>query len=185
MRRVFGVLAPGPILVLAVILLVAGVVVLIAGSAIAAIVLLALAAASLVLFYGAIERDPADPVARRTLSSGHRVRGWAGFASRSARAWAVTGRDVAKLTNESRSLRKERKRVFYALADAAYREDDKGISALRVRLHEIDDGLEARQLARESSVENARKHVHDEHVAVQPTQQYTVHDLTSGERGEG
>jgi hypothetical protein len=183
-RRVFGVLAPGPTLVLAVVLLVAGVVALLVGSPIAAIILLALAAASLVLFYGAVERDPADPFARATLSSGRRVRGWARFASRSSSAWIEAGREVTRLTTESRSLRNERKRVLHALGDAAYREDDESISALRVRLHEIDDGLLARRQARDASLENARKHVHDEHVAAQPTQQFAVRDLTSGGPGD-
>jgi hypothetical protein len=174
------VLAPGPILVLALILLVAGVVVLLAGSAIAAVVLLAFAAASLVLFYGAVERDPADPVARRAVTSGHRVRGWATFVSRSSRAWATTGREVTRLTTESRSLRKERKRVLYALGDASYREDADAVSALRARLHEIDEGLTARRQARDASVAKAREHVHEEHVAVQPTQSFSVRDISSG-----
>jgi hypothetical protein len=170
--------------VLSVVLLVAGIVVLVAGSPIAAIVLLALAAASLVFFYGAVERDPTGPVARRTLSSGRRVRGWARFASRSSSAWVEAGRDVTRLTTESRSLRKERKQALYALGDAAYREDDESVSALRSRLHEIDDGLLARKQAREASVEKARRHVHDEHVAAQPTQQFAVRDLTSGGPGD-
>ena len=183
-RRVFGVLAPGPTLVLAVVLLVAGIVVLLAGSPIAAIVLLALAAASLVFFYGAVERDPAGPVARKTLSSGRRVRGWATFALRSSSAWVGAGREVTRLTTESRSLRQERKQILYALGDAAYREDAESVTALRKRVREIDDGLLARKQARDASLENARKHVHEEHVAAQPTQQFAVRDLTSGGPGE-
>lgn len=179
-RRVFGVLAPGPILVLACILLVTGILVLLAGSPIAAIVLLAFAAASFVFFYGAIERDPADPVARLALTSGHRVRGWVVFVSHSLRAWASATREVAKLTTESRSLRKEHRRVLYALGDAAYREDEGTVASLRSRLREIDEALLASKKAREASVAKAREHVHEEHVAVQPTQRFSVRDLTSG-----
>jgi hypothetical protein len=179
---VFGILAPAPVLVLACVLLIAGIVVLIAGSPIAAIVLLAFAAASFVLFYGAVERDPADPVARRALTSGHRVRGWAAFASRSFRAWAETARVVTRETTHSRSLRKERKRVLYLLGDAAYREDGASMDALRSRLREIDQALLAAKEARAASVANAREHVHEEHVAVQPTQRFSVRDLSGGDR---
>jgi hypothetical protein len=177
---VFGVLAPGPIFVLACVLLVTGIVVLLAGSLIAAIVFLAFAAASFVLFYGAVERDPADPVARRARTSGHRVRGWAAFVVRSVRAWVEAARQVAKLTSKSRSLRKERKHALYALGDAAYREDEEHVASLRARLGTIDDALLATKHAREASIEKAREDVHDEHVAVQPTQRFSVRDLTSG-----
>lgn len=178
-HRTFGVLAPGPILVLALVLLVAGIVALVAGSPIAAVVLLAFAAAAFVFFYAAVERYPADPVARRVGTSAQRARGWAAFASHSARAWTGTAREVTKLTTESRSLRRERKRVLYALGDAAYREDEGAMELQRTRLREIDEGLAARREARDASVENARKHVRDEHVAAQPTQQFSVRDLTS------
>jgi hypothetical protein len=178
-RRVFGVLAPGPTLVLACVLLVTGIGVLLAGSPIAAIVLLVFAAASFVLFYGAIERDPADPVARRAVTSGQRARGWAAFVARSLKAWVEAGRQVARLTRRSRSLRKERKRVLYGLGDATYRDDERAVGLLRSRLHEIDSALRATKEAREASVAKARRHVHDEHVAVQPTERFSVRDLTS------
>ena len=179
-RRTFGVLAPGPILVLAIVLLLAGIVALIAGSPIVAILLLVFAAAAFVFLYAAIDRDPADPVARRALTSGRRVRGWTSFVSHSARAWTGAARDVTRLTTESRSLRKERKRVLYALGDAAYREDRENVESLRARVREIDDGLLARKEARSASVAKAREHVNEEHVAVQPTQSFSVRDLTSG-----
>jgi hypothetical protein len=181
-RHVFGVLAPAPVLALACVLLIAGIVVLFAGSPIAAIVLVAFAAASFVLFYGAVERNPADPLARRALTSGHRVRGWAAFASRSLQAWAETARVVTRETTHSRSLRKERKRVLYLLGDAAYREDGASMDALRSRLREIDQALLAAKEASAASVANAREHVHEEHVAVQPTQRFSVRDLSDGDR---
>jgi zinc-ribbon domain len=181
-RRVFGILAPAPVLVLACVLLIAGIVVLVAGSPIAAIVLLAFAAASFVLFYGAVERDPADPVARRALTSGHRVRGWAAFASRSFRAWAEAARVVTKQTTHSRSLRREQKRGLYLLGDATYREDEASVEALRSRLREVDQALIAAKEARATSVAKAREHVREEHVAVQPTQRFSVRDLSGGDR---
>ena len=181
-RRVFGVLAPAPVLVLACLLLVAGIAVLIAGSTIVAIVLLVFAAASFIFFYGAVERDPEDPVARRARTSGHRARGWAAFASRSLRAWAEAARVATKQTTHSRSLRKERKRVLYLLGDAAYREEEASVEALRSRLRELDEALLAAKEARAASVAKAREHVHEEHVAVQPTQQFSTRDLSGGDR---
>lgn len=178
--RLFGVLAPGPTFVLACVLLVGGILALVLGSPIAAIALLAFAAATFVLFYGAAERDPGSPVARRAMTSGRRVRGWALFGRESLETWGKATRDVAKLSGEARSLRRERKRIVVALGDAAYREDGATVGALKLRLHEIDDGLVARRKARSATVANARRHVHDEHVAAQPTQQFSANELTSG-----
>jgi hypothetical protein len=182
--RLFGVLAPGPTFVLACVLLVGGILALIVGSPIAAIALLAFAAAAFVLFYGAAERDPGNPVARRAVTSGRRIRGWALFGRESLEAWGKAVRDLAKLSGEARSLRRERKRVVVALGEAAYREDDATIGALRVRLHEIDHGLVARRKARSATVANARRHVHDEHIAAQPTQRFSANELTSGGRSD-
>ena len=182
--RLFGVLAPGPTLVLGCVLLVGGLLALLAGSPIAAIALVALAAATFVLFVGAAGRDPESPVARRATRSGHRVRGWAMFMRESAQAWAQTARDVVRLGRESRSLRGERRRALLALGDAAYREDARRIDELRLRLREIDEGLAARDQARATALARARRHVDEERVAVQPTQQFSAKDLTSGEPSE-
>jgi hypothetical protein len=184
-RRLFGVLAPGPVFVLGLVLLAGGIVALFAGSTIAAIALLAFAAAAFVLFYGAAGRDPESAVSRRTFESGRRVRGWVVFVRESLQAWLAALRDVTRLSRESRSLRRERKRVVLALGEAAYREDEAITGALRLRLREIDEGLASRQRARAATVAKARRHVHEEHVAVQPTRTFAVKDLASGGREEG
>jgi hypothetical protein len=185
-RHLFGVLAPGPIFVLGCLVLLAAVLALIAGSAIAAIVLAAFAAASFVLFASAAERDPGSPVARVLLRLARRVRGWVVFGKESLEAWAHATRDVAKLRGESRSLRRERTRAIGALGEAAYREDEATAGALRLRIREIDEGLATREQAKSASLAKARRHVHEEHVAVQPTQRFTVDELTSGgEQGGG
>lgn len=178
--RRFGVLQPGPTFVLGCLLLAAAVLVLAAGSAVAAIVLAALAAATFVLFYGAAERDPDSTVVRTLFTSGRRVRGWTVFGKESAGAWALATRDVARLRTESRALRRERKRTLFALGEAAYEENTALAGALRLRLKEIDEGLGARQEARIASLANARRRVQDERVAVQPTQQFSADELTSG-----
>jgi hypothetical protein len=177
---VFGVLAPGPALVLGCVLVVAAVVALVAGSVVVAIVLAALAAATLVLFYGASRRDPESPVARAMLTSGHRLRGWAVFCKESAGAWVLAGRDLARLRAQSRALRRERKRAIAALGEATYRENAPMAGALRLRLKEIDEGLAAREKARLVSLAKARRRVRDEKVAAQPTQRFSADELTSG-----
>ena len=179
-RHVFGVLAPGPTFVLGCVLAVGAILAGIAGSLAVAILLAALAAAAFVLFYGAAERDPESPVASGVLTFGRRVRGWAVFGRESAGAWAHATRDVARLRVESRSLRRERRRAIAELGEAAYREDTALVGALRMRLREIDEGLAARQHARIVSVARARRRVRDERIAAQPTQTFSVDELTSG-----
>jgi hypothetical protein len=51
---------------------------------------------------------------------------------------------------------------------------------VRLRLKEIDEGLAARERARAASLAKARHRVHDEYVAVQPTQRFSAEELTSG-----
>jgi hypothetical protein len=179
-RHLFGVLAPGPTFVLGCVLLLGALVALLAGSPVAGIALAAFAGAAFVLFYGAAERDPASPVARGIMTSGRRARSWAAFVRESVDAWVHATRDLAKLRGESRSLREERRRALVELGDAAYREDEARTTELRQRLREIDEGLASRDLAQAATLAKARRHVHEERVAVQPTQQFSVEDLTSG-----
>lgn len=181
-RRLFGVLAPGPAFVLGCVLVVGAVLAGIAGSLVVAILLAVLGAAAFVLFYGAAERDPEGPLANAVFTSGRRLRGWALFGRESADAWAHATRDVARLRVESRSLRRERRRAVAELGEAAYREDTALVGALRLRLKEIDEGLAERRQAHVVSVARARRRVQDERVAAQPTQTFSVDELTSGEQ---
>ena len=179
-RRLFGVLVPGPTLVLACLLVLGATLALIAGSPVAAIVLAAFAAASFVLLYGAVERDPENPVARALLTAGRRVRSWTVFGRESLVAWTRASRDVARLRRESQSLRAERKRAVLTFGEAVYREDAAVVEATRARLREIDEGLESRERVRAAALANARHHVQEERVAVQPTRTFSVDELTSG-----
>jgi hypothetical protein len=178
--RLYGVLSPGPALVLGFLLLLAAILAFVAGSAIAAIALLALAAAAFVFFYDAAKRNPASPLAHRVTTSSDHLRGWAVFIRESGSAWANAIRSVARLRSESRSLRREREQTIRSLGDAAYREDEPAVSALRLRLRQIDDGLAERDREREAALAKARRHVEEEHAAARPTQQYSVDELTSG-----
>jgi hypothetical protein len=183
-RHLFGVLAPGPTFVVGCLLLLGALVALLAGSPVGAIALAAFAGATFVLFYGAAERDPASPIARGFMTSGRRARSWAVFVRESVDAWVHATRDLVKLRGESRSLREERKQALLDLGDAAYREDAARTGELRLRLREIDEGLASRDLAQAATLAKARRHVHEERVAVQPTQQFSVEDLTSGGNSE-
>jgi hypothetical protein len=180
-RRVYGVLSPGPVFVLGCVLLLAALLALVAGSVIAAIVFLALAGGAFAFFYDAARRDPASPVAHRVTTSGRHVRGWMRFIRESGSAWADAIRAVVRIRGESRALRREREQAVRSLGDAAYRDDEPAVTALRTRLREIDDGLAERDRERAETVSSARRHVEEERAAARPTEQYSVDELTSGE----
>jgi hypothetical protein len=180
-RRVYGVLAPGPMLLVTGAFLIGGVLALIAGSVGAAIFLLVLAGIACVFLLEAAKRSPESPLARRVTTAAGNVRGWGVFARESVLAWSGATRDVVRLKNEKRSLRREHEQALRSLGDAAYRGDEQAMTALRERLREIDDGLAERERAEAASLEGARKHVSEEHAAARPTEQYSVDELTSGE----
>jgi hypothetical protein len=177
--RYYGVLSPGPAFVLGVVLLVGCLIALIAGSVVVAILLLALAVAAFVFFYGAARRNPGDAVASRVFALGNHIRGWATFARASTSAWARALRDVVRLRGESRSLRREREPTLRSLGEAAYREDEPLVQELRTRIREIDAELAKRQAARAEALAAARRHVDDEREAANATQRFSVDDIES------
>ena len=182
--RYYGALSPGPAFVLGCVLLAAAAIALIAGSAIAAIVLLALAVGAFVFFYDAARRNPGDPVARRVVASAHHLRGWVGFARTSVSAWARALRDVVRLRRESRSLRREREPTLRSLGDAAYREDERAATELRERLRRIDEELAKRAAERAEALAGARRQIDEEHDAARPTHRLSVDDIASGGKAE-
>jgi hypothetical protein len=173
-RRLFGVASPDALFAAACIFFVFAIVALVAGRWMLGLVLLAPMLALLVLFYGAARNDRTSAVARTAIRATDRARGWAGFGGRSVRAWTGAGRDILRLRSEARALQRERARVRLELGDAAYREDEATSTALRSRMHEIDDELAERERARTATVARARRRVEDEHRAVQPTRQLSV-----------
>jgi zinc-ribbon domain len=168
--RLFGVLAPVPTFVLAVVLLLGALVALIAQSWVLGILLLAFSAAVFVLFYGAAERDPSSGVARAALGTVAQVSGWTRFAQGSAGAWGNAGRRLFELRRELRPLRAERREVQSALGDAAYRQDEAAVASLRARMTEIDDVIAANEREQEEVRTKARHRVDDEKFAVRETQ---------------
>ena len=175
----YGVLSPGPVFVFGIVLLVSALVALIADSVLWAILFLGLAVAAFTFFYGAARRNPADPVARRVFASAHHVRGWAMFAGASASAWARAARDVVRLRGESRSLRREREPTLRSLGDAAYREDESLVEALRDRIREIDGELAKREAERSEVLASVRRHVDEERGAASSTQRLSVDEIES------
>ena len=168
--RLFGVLAPLPTFVLAVVFLVGALVAFITGSWVLGIMLLAFSAAVFVLFYGAAERDPSSGVARAALGAVARVSGWTRFAQGSAGAWGSAGRRLFELRRELRPLRAERREVQYALGDAAFRQDEAAVASLRARMAEIDDAITTNERTQEDVRTHARSRVEDERFASRETQ---------------
>jgi hypothetical protein len=83
-------------------------------------------------------------------------------------------RNVVRLRRESRSLRREREPTLRSLGDAAYREDEPLVKALRERIREIDDELAKREEARAEVLAAARRHVDEEREAARATQRFSV-----------
>lgn len=182
--RLFGVLSPTATFVLGCFLLLATLLAFVAGSWVLGILLLAASGAVFVLFYGAAERDPSNPVSRGALTAKERVRGWTAFTAGSAGAWTRAGRDVVRLRKEVRALRREREQVQRALGEAAYREDDATTASLRTRMREIDDAVSDRERERVATLARARHRVDDERVAVSPTQVLAPDEPEPGDPAE-
>jgi hypothetical protein len=168
--RLFGVLSPETTLVFGCMLLLGALVAFLASSPIAGIVLLALALAVLVLAYGAAARDPSRALSRRLLRAVHAVKGWATFVTSSAGAWSRAGRRVWRLRSEIGRLRRERGEAQLTLGDAAYREDDAAVAALRERMRRLDGEIAAREQARKAALSRARRTVSEERQAAHQTE---------------
>ena len=102
--RLFGVVSPLAMFVLACVLLVGAIVAFATSGPILAIMLLAGAGAVFVLFYGAAERDRSSAVARGAVKTKERVRAATTVTTSSARAWSTAGRDVLRLRGSSARL---------------------------------------------------------------------------------
>jgi hypothetical protein len=66
-----------------------------------------------------------------------------------------------------------------SLGDAAYREDEPLVNALRDRLREIDDELAKREEERSEVLTAARRHVDEEREAASATQRLSVDEIES------
>jgi zinc ribbon protein len=169
--RLYGVLPADGLLGAACLFLASATVALVAGAWILGLVLLVPALWLLILFSGVATKST---VARAAVSVGRRLRGWLGFAARALGAWVGAGAEVLQLRFESRALRRERERVQRALGDAALREDDEAVGAMRSLIGEIDDGIAERERARVAALRRARREIAGRHAAVRRTERRSV-----------
>lgn len=183
-RHVYGVLAPGPALVLAGVLLLAAFLALIVGSVLVAIVLLVLSALMFVLFVGALRRDDESPLARSVRSRVRRTRISVGLGRVSARAWASALHEVTALYFRAKTLRNERRRLLPTFGEATLRADTARADELRRRLEVIDEQLVACEQAHAAALAGARTRVSGERSPDQPTKESSVVDLGSGASSE-
>lgn len=168
-RRTFGVVPPVAALAVAAIFLVAGLAALATGSWILGVSLLVLAAVLFVVFDEAARRAPETAVTRAVLASEDRVRDGVRLAVQSARAWTRAGSRVLRLRRRARALRRDRRERVLALGEAAVREDEDAVAALRARVRELDERIADAEREEAETLARARGRVAAEKLAVQPT----------------
>jgi hypothetical protein len=165
--RLFGVVPPLATLGLGLAALAIGAVALATGHwVVGAVVTLAGVVLSS-LFVEAARRFHSGDAALRAAAS---VRDWAGFAAGSAGAWSRAGRELIAARRELAALRAERQRAQLELGAAAFREDDVEVARLRARIHDLDERARERAGLTQEAVEEARRRVDDERLAIQPTE---------------
>ena len=99
-----------------------------------------------------------------------RLRDWSGFAAGSAGAWSRAGRELFAARRELAALRAARERTEFELGAAAYRQDEAEVERLRARMHELDERARERAALTHEAVEEARRRIGDERLAIQPTE---------------
>ena len=165
--RLFGVVPPLATLGLGVAALAVGALALATDhwvlGAIALLVGLALSSLSLEV----ARRFHSSDAASRAAAS---LRDWTGFAAGSAGAWSRAGRELLVARRELAALRAELERTQLELGAAAFREDDAEVARLRARMRELDERARERAGLTHEAVEEARRRVGDERLAIQPTE---------------
>jgi hypothetical protein len=107
-------------------------------------------------YFGAPPRVPGR-------SAGGRVKMFAGFAARTARAWLSALQRVVQLRLERRRLERKRRQLQYELGGVALAQDDTLVAVVRDQLR--------------ACIEELRRNEHDTRIAVD-----RARDLTSEER---
>jgi len=183
--RIFGAVPPVLALVVGVAGLALGIVGLASGALVAGFVLLIAGACLTALALDASRRWPNSAIPRISTAITHGVGARMGFVRASAGAWSGASREVVKMRREVKSLRREREAHLLALGEVAYREDAKGMEALREELSEIDAGIEKRETRIADELGRAKERVKRERAAVPQTQSFAVVELepSPGEDG--
>ena len=168
-RRLFGLAPPVLVLALALLALVLAVVLFAAGHWLAGLVMALAAAGFAAVFLGAARQSPQGRLAPAALAVSDRVRWRAGFAWVSAASWVSAVRPVVRLRVVRWRLRRERRRLVYALGEAVLAGGEGPSEALRsealVRSDEIDECERELRLA----LTSAHDRVGRERAVVQPT----------------
>jgi len=151
----FGIPPRGLVAGLAVVAAAGGVVALVAGEVAAAALLLVAALLLCVAVFGV-------PVGR--------ARTVAGFAGRTAGAWAQAAHEVARLRLERRNLERRRRTTQYELGGAALETDAGLVDDLRRRLRTCIDELERNEADRHAAVARARNRTSEERSAAARTE---------------
>jgi hypothetical protein len=167
--RLFGVVPPLTTLGLALAALAAGVAALATGHWLLGGVVTLVALALLALGLEATRKVKRNRVLAR-------LREWTGFAAGSAGAWSRAGRELLAARRELAALAAERERAQLELGDAAFREDGAEVARLRARIHELDERMRERAALTHRAVDEARRRVHDERAAIQPTEVVEIGD---------
>jgi hypothetical protein len=165
--RLFGVVPPHTTLGLGLAALVVGAVALATAHWVLGVIVTAVGLVLLALFVEAARRFRTSDAASRLVA---RLRGWSGFAAGSAGAWSRAGRELLAARSELAALHAERERTQLELGAAAYRHDDAEVERLRARIQELDERARERAALTHEAVEEARRRVSDERLAIQPTE---------------
>ena len=183
--RIFGAVPPALALVVGLAGLVLGIVALGSGALVAGIVLLVAGACLTALALDASRRWPNSAIPRISAAVAHGVGARMGFLRASAGAWSGASREVVRMRREVRGLRHDREAHLLALGEVAYREDAKGMQALREELSEIDAGIEERETRIAEELGRAKERVKRERAAVPQTQSFAVVEVepSPGEDG--
>jgi hypothetical protein len=165
--RLFGVVPPLTTLGLGLATLAAGVAALATQHWVLGSLVSLVALAFLVLGLEAIRHARPSGVASGLVA---RLRDWTGFAAGSAGAWSRAGRELVAARRELAALAAERERTQLELGAAAFRQDNGEVARLRARMRELDERARERAGLTHRAVDEARRRVHDERLAIQPTE---------------
>jgi hypothetical protein len=165
--RLFGVVPPLTTLGLGLAALAVGAMALATAHWLLGTIVTLVALVLLALFVEAGRRFRSSDAASRLAT---RLRDWSGFAAGSAGAWSRAGRELLGARRELAALRAARERTQLELGAAVYRHDDAEVERLRARMHELDERARERAALTHEAIDEARRRVGDERLAIQPTE---------------
>ena len=140
------------------------------GAVVVGVLLLVAAAFLAALYLEQARRRRASSFDRLAAPGVDRTRGFAGFAATSIRTWTRTGREVARLRLDARTLERERARLQYQLGGACYAGDEPRLVELREQMRSCTERIDACAARARDAMADARSRVSEERLAVATTQ---------------